>query len=263
MRSPSCTGPPRTENSWPSSAATACSPVCSGCVRPLARCVTGDCWKNPLLGRRPWPPRVPSPHVDLAQGDPVAGASESLCGALVQGDVSLGCGRSARTTVFSSFLSVGMRGQGLAWSACEAVGRLDQSVEDAGFVERVPGVVDDVEFGFRPGPVQVVGGTYRGAHVVAALDDHTGDVTDGLDPVDELVRGEKTPVVEVMVLDPGEGQGVVLVGVVFTQARIGQQGDRRTFPHAPGTGRFRPRPPVRCVETSSVGRDEVVAFLLG
>src|SRR5699024_8387768 len=167
------------------------------------------------------------------------------------------------TTVFSSFLSVGMRGQGLAWSACEAVGRLDQSVEDAGFVERVPGVVDDVEFGFRPGPVQVVGGTYRGAHVVAALDDHTGDVTDGLDPVDELVRGEKTPVVEVMVLDPGEGQGVVLVGVVFTQARIGQQGDRRTFPHAPGTSRFQPRPPVRCVETSSVGRDEVVAFLLG
>src|SRR5699024_2235883 len=161
------------------------------------RCVTGGCWKNPLPGRRPWPRRAPSPHVDLVQGDPVTGASGSPCGSPVQDDASSGHGRSARTTVFSSFSSVGMRGQEPAWSACEAVGRLDQPVEDAGVVERVSGVVDDVEFGFRPGPVQVGGGTYRGAHVVAALDDHAGDVTDGLDPVDELVRGEKTPVVEV------------------------------------------------------------------
>src|SRR5206468_4420768 len=88
----------------------------------------------------------------------------------------------------------------------EAVGRLHEAIHDAGFRGGVTGVGNDVEGRLRPAPMELPRRDHRAHDVVAALDDHGGDLADPADLVEELVGvAEKRAVHEVVALDPREG----------------------------------------------------------
>ncbi|MPN53665.1 hypothetical protein SDC9_201329 [bioreactor metagenome] len=59
---------------------------------------------------------------------------------------------------------------------------------------------------------QVVGRRRRAAHVVASLDDGGGNCGKPAGITNQLTLGHEAVVDEVVVLDPGERQGVVRVG---------------------------------------------------
>src|SRR3546814_11010881 len=63
------------------------------------------------------------------------------------------------------------------------------------------GVRHDLVTRLRPRPGEFVRGHGRADHVVAALDDHGGKMTDTVQPVEQLVPAQEHPVGEVMRLD--------------------------------------------------------------
>src|SRR5580765_7870515 len=100
----------------------------------------------------------------------------------------------------------------------EAIGRGDQLVRDAWFEGGVAGVGDYAQLSSRPGAVKFPGNLGWAEHVVAAVDDNRGDVTDATDVLQQLVvRPHEPSVQEVVALDPGESSGVF---------RLFERGDR-------------------------------------
>ena len=96
-------------------------------------------------------------------------------------------------------------------------------VFDAGFEGCVPRVVDDVEFGVRPCPVQIPGAADWAHHVVAALHDDARDVRDASDVAQQLTVVEEAVVDEVVVLDGREGEiESGAVAIVVDRFRPGQ-----------------------------------------
>ena len=85
-------------------------------------------------------------------------------------------------------------------------------------------VGSDDEIGFGPGAMQVPGAFHGTDNVVAALDDHSGDMANALRVAQELVVGfEKALMEKIMGLDAGEGQDKFIFFVMPGEVRIGQQ----------------------------------------
>src|SRR5688572_33260664 len=95
--------------------------------------------------------------------------------------------------------------------AGEAVGRGNQLVQDARLGESMAGAVDDVELRLRPGAVEVPGILRRAGDVVAAVDDHAGDISEPPRVADQLPLLKPSPMHEIMVLDPREGDGEIVL----------------------------------------------------
>ena len=93
-------------------------------------------------------------------------------------------------------------------------------MRDAGLADRVARIRHHDELRLGPGLVQVPGGLRRRGDVVAALDDHAGNVLQAMGVADELPLLEQALVDEIVVLDPGEGDGVVLVAELVAVALV-------------------------------------------
>ncbi len=90
----------------------------------------------------------------------------------------------------------------------ESVRGPNQRVGDSRFRGRMARIGNDLEGGFRPGPVQGPGSFHGGHHVVAALNDHAGNVSEPGSVSQQLVIPVKETLVdEVVALDAGKGQG--------------------------------------------------------
>ena len=86
----------------------------------------------------------------------------------------------------------------------EAIGGVDQLMQDAGFREGVAGAFDEPELRFRPGAVQVPRCHGRAGNVVAALHDDGRDRLQPSGVADELPLLQPAGVDEIMVLDARE-----------------------------------------------------------
>ena len=85
--------------------------------------------------------------------------------------------------------------------------------------------------------------SWRGRDVVAALDDHAGNVLQAEGVADQLPLLEAALVDEIVVLDPREGERVMRVAELVAVALIGEERDRLAFPQAPGPRGLLPGPP--------------------
>ena len=154
-------------------------------------------------------------------------------------------------------------GGGVLSELAYAVGRGDEAVQDAGLARGVPGVVDEVERGPRPGLVQIPGGRRRRHDVVAALHDRARDRRQPMRVADELALVEKAAMHEVMGLDAREGEREGLLRMLRDDARVGQERDDGAFPAAPRLGGRELDISVRSREAAMVGGDQVAALVLG
>src|SRR5688572_2580457 len=94
---------------------------------------------------------------------------------------------------------------------CEAIGRVDQTMQDARLRISVAGSLHEVELGIRPGAVQVPGSRSGTRHIVAPMHDHARNAPQLAGIADELAVVEPAAMHEVMVLDPRECDGKVIL----------------------------------------------------
>src|SRR5271157_455656 len=90
--------------------------------------------------------------------------------------------------------------------ALHALGRQYQMPADPGLHRRVPGVGNDHVFGLGPGAGEFVGAADRAYHVVAPLHDDPRQMTDPLDPSDQVTLADKQMAAEKMCFDPRQPQ---------------------------------------------------------
>lgn len=88
----------------------------------------------------------------------------------------------------------------------EPVGRFHQMMSDAGFVRGVSGVVDDVQLRVGPGAVEIPRAGSGAHHIVATLHDHARNAMQEICIPQQLPFVEETAMVEIVVLDPREGE---------------------------------------------------------
>src|SRR5690606_12033477 len=119
-------------------------------------------------------------------------------------------------------------------SARETVGRRHQGIDGFRLERRMAGGRGDHQFRPRPGLVQVPGVLHRAHDVVAPVVDHAGDVGDPAGVAQQLVVDFEEPAVdEIVVLDPGEGQGEMRVLMAGGEILVDMQEAGRALPHAP------------------------------
>src|SRR5690606_13671078 len=85
-----------------------------------------------------------------------------------------------------------------------------------------------------PRLVQLPRGDRRRGNVVAALNDHPRDVSEPVGVPDQLALLEEAFVDEVVVLDPGEGEGIMLLAELIRVGLIGKERNGFSLPEAPG-----------------------------
>src|SRR5690606_11367130 len=143
----------------------------------------------------------------------------------------------------------------------EGGGRAHQRVHVLGLERRVARGRGDLQLRLRPRLVQVPRVLQRADHVVAAVHDHAGDVGDAVRVAQQLVLDlEESAVDEVVVLDPGEGQGELRILVAGDEVVVHVQEAGRAFPHAPGPGRRQAGGLVPAGQAAVEGGDQVVAL---
>ncbi len=98
----------------------------------------------------------------------------------------------------------------------------------------------EIELGVRPCFVQRIGIARGARHVVAPVDDGTGNAAKLVGVAEKLILLEPHAMKEVVVFDPGEGNGKPLVAVDTGNLGVGQQRNGLPFPHAPGKRGFEP-----------------------
>src|SRR5262249_32070211 len=158
-------------------------------------------------------------------------------------------------------LQAGVRGAGLARGlAGEAVGGFDQVMPDTRLAHGVPGIGHDDETRRRPGLVEIPRRPGGATDVVAALNDHAGDVAQAMRVVDQLALGEKSLVREVVVLDARERQRELVVAVLGDDLEIRQQDDRLALPRAPRSGGAQLLLTIVMRESRVIGLDEIVTL---
>src|SRR6476620_2955906 len=92
-----------------------------------------------------------------------------------------------------------------------APGGPDQLVDHARLGHGVAGVGDDAQLGLRPGAPQIPGILYGGNHVIAAVHDRARQMPNNADIEKKLiVPREKSAIDEVVALDAGESNGVIV-----------------------------------------------------
>ena len=103
------------------------------------------------------------------------------------------------------------------------VRRPDQPVQDARLGKCVAGALDQVELGLRPGLVQRPGEARRARHVVAAVHDDAGNALQPSRVADQLPLLQPAGMDEEVVLDAGEGDGIVVLAERRAGLGLGQQ----------------------------------------
>ena len=94
--------------------------------------------------------------------------------------------------------------------ACKALCGANQSVCNARFGEQVPAIRHDLQFNLRPGLFECPGGSGRSATIVASLHDDPGDLVQAVRITQLLVRFQPAVVAEVVILDPRDGQSLLV-----------------------------------------------------
>src|SRR5258705_11379394 len=95
----------------------------------------------------------------------------------------------------------------------EAVGSINQSVDDAGFADGMSSIGDDAKPGFGPGTMQVPGARDWANYVVSPLHNHSGDRTNPANILDQIIaRAEKGVVHEVVTFNAGERHSKLRIG---------------------------------------------------
>ena len=86
--------------------------------------------------------------------------------------------------------------------------------------------------------MQIDGVLHRADHIVTAMHDDAGNVTDFVGIAQQLVIDlEKALVHEVMVFDACEAEGEMRIFECINGRRLGNQGAGGAFPDRPGLGR--------------------------
>ena len=96
-------------------------------------------------------------------------------------------------------------------------------MHDAGLGHGMTRIGDDAQIGFRPGAREIVGNLDRGDNVVTAVHNHARDRTQTLCIGDQLVVDmEEAAIDEVVALDAGEGERIVVLGDAAHPIGIGK-----------------------------------------
>lgn len=143
----------------------------------------------------------------------------------------------------------------------ELVRRPHQRVDVLRLERGVAGGGGNDQFALRPRLVQVPGVLDRADHVIAAVDDHAGDVGDAVGVAQQLVFDfEEAAVDEVVVLDARERERERGVFVPGDEILVHVQEAGGAFPHAPGARGGEPGGFVVAGEAAVEGRDQIMPF---
>ena len=97
----------------------------------------------------------------------------------------------------------------------------------------MPRIGHDAELRLRPARREIEGTDDRTDHVIAAVDDHGGNMTDAVDIVEQLrFRPEEASIHKIMSLDAREGWSETIATEKLLALRVGEQRARRAFPGA-------------------------------
>src|SRR5688572_27553942 len=100
---------------------------------------------------------------------------------------------------------------------------------------------DNAQVGFRPGTMQVPGAGHWANNVVAALDDHTANLPNLIDILDQIILiWEETIVHEVMAFDARESESKLRVSKPLDRAVVKEKLGGTAFPDTPCACRFDP-----------------------
>jgi len=137
-------------------------------------------------------------------------------------------------------------------------------VHDAGLGHGVTGIGDDAQGRFRPSAGEIVGDLDRRHHVVTAMHDHAGDVPQPMRVGNQLIVGmEEAAIDEVVALDAGEGQRVVVFGEAAYPLGVGKQRKCLAFPGAPGPGGIELHGGIGIGQAPVKSLDQIAALGLG
>lgn len=119
---------------------------------------------------------------------------------------------------------------------------------NAGLRDGVPRILDDLEVSFRPHLLQLPGIDKRCADIIAAMDDHAGNVSDPVDVAQKLVIGiEETAILEIVAFNTCKRDGVLIFAKGVDTIRVRQNRNDRAFPTCPAP---------RCFKAGPVGCDQ-------
>src|SRR5215470_3083476 len=138
-----------------------------------------------------------------------------------------------RSTKMISTRSMSAIGGLLLQKTTKSIGGGDQFPGDSGFTRRVSGVRNDDVFGFRPRLMQVVGGSNRANHVVAALNNRARQVTNPSYVREQCIVLQEHSMDEVVRFDASNGQRNRCFVEVRYQLGVGQQRRARAFVATP------------------------------
>src|SRR5438046_5672578 len=120
----------------------------------------------------------------------------------------------------------------------------------------------EVQFGFRPGTMQVPRARHRTDDIVAPLNDHTGDVANLADVLDQIILSrEETVVHEVVTLDAREGFSKSWISKSLDRFGIEIELRSCSFPNRPGARGCDANLVIVAGESTIVSDDHVVAFI--
>ncbi|MPL60841.1 hypothetical protein SDC9_06403 [bioreactor metagenome] len=147
-----------------------------------------------------------------------------------------------------------------AVSAPHPVHRRDQRRGDAGLAQRVAGGGHQAQLGPVPALCQPPGRDRRADHVHPPLHDHRRDLFDAAAVAQDLaVFLEEGAMAEIMVLEAGEGAGVIGRGLAREPVVIHR--GKGVFPHRPVPAEARLLGVIAREQPLVIGRDQVAAFV--